>query len=184
MSSRSRSLSVASAVTSSAFCMRSSLSAASASPDSWRCSEPRTCESSSRPGSHASCSSVAGQPHEHRAAGVARLDAVDELAQLGEVEAVERLARALAHEHALGDAADGDHGGRRLILERELDLALRAVAQREAGHLPDGGGEAALGLGAQLQEAGEVACAAPREEYVLLRAQRKRDDRPPHPNRM
>ena len=43
---------------------------------------------------------VAGQPHEHRAVGVARLDAVDELAQLGEVEAVERLARRLARERA------------------------------------------------------------------------------------
>ena len=39
---------------------------------------------------------LAGQPHEHRPRGVARLDAVDELAQLGEVEAVERLARGLA----------------------------------------------------------------------------------------
>ena len=37
---------------------------------------------------------LAGEPHEHRPAGFARLDAVDELAQLGEVEAVERLARA------------------------------------------------------------------------------------------
>ena len=66
----------------------------------------------------------------------------------------------------------------------ELDLALRAVAQREAGDLPHGGGQAALRLGAELQEPGEVSCAAPREEHVLLRAQRKRDDRPPHPNRM
>ncbi len=127
---------------------------------------------------------LAGQPHEHRPAGVARLDAVDELAQLGEVEAVDRLARLLAREHALGDAADGDHGGRRLVLDRELHLALRAVAQRQAGHFPHGGGQAALRLRAQLQEAGEVSCAAPREEYVLLRAERKRDDRPPHPNRM
>ena len=164
--------------------MRSSLSAASASPDSWRCSEPMTCESSSRPGSHASCSRSLVSRTSTAPRGVARLDAVDELAQLGEVEAVERLARRLAREHALGDAADGDDGGRRLVLDRELDLALRAVAQREAGHLPHGGGQAALRLGAELQEAGEVSCAAPREEHVLLRAQRKRDDRPPHPNRM
>ena len=46
------------------------------------------------------------------------------------------------------------------------------------------GGEAALGLRTQLKEPGEVSCATSREEYVLLRAQRKRDDRPPHPNRM
>ena len=63
-------------------------------------------------------------------------------------------------------------------------LAVRAVALGEAGHLPDRGGQAALRLGAQLQEAREVACAAPGEEHVLVRAQRKRDDRPPHPNRM
>ena len=80
--------------------------------------------------------------------------------------------------------ADGDDGGRRLVLDGEIDLAVRAVAVGEPGHLPDRGGQAALRLGAQLQEAGEVACAAPGEEYVLLRAQRKRDDRPPHPNRM
>jgi hypothetical protein len=127
---------------------------------------------------------VAGQPDEHRPAAVACLDAVDELAQLGEVEPVERLAGRLAREHRVWDAADGDHRGRRLVLQRELDLALRAVAMGEPGDLPDGGRQAALRLGAQLQEAGEVSCAAPREENVLLRAQRKRYDRPPHPNRM
>ena len=126
----------------------------------------------------------AGQPHEHGPGGVARLDAIDELAQLREVEAVERLARGLSRQHALGDAADGDHGGRRIVPDGELDLALRAVAQRQAGDLPHRRRQAALRLGAELQEAGQVSCAAPREEYVLLRAKRKRDDRPPHPNRM
>ena len=165
--------------------MRSSLSAASASPDSWRCSEPRTWESSVDARQPGVLLEVAGQPHEHAPRGVARLDAVDELAQLGEVEAVERLAGRLAREHAraamplmVTTAAGGSSW------TRELDRAVRAVALGEPGDLPHGGGQAALRLGAELQQAGEVACAAPREEHVLLRAQRKRDDRPPHPNRM
>ena len=63
-------------------------------------------------------------------------------------------------------------------------VAVRAVAVGEPGDLPHRGGQAALRLGAELQQPGEISCAPPREEYVLLRPQRKRDDGPPHPQRM
>jgi hypothetical protein len=127
---------------------------------------------------------LAGQADERDAVGVAGLDAIDELAQLGQVEAVDGLARRLAGKGRVGDAADGDDGRRRIVGDGELDLACRAVTMGQPRHLPDGGRKPALRLGAELQEAGEVARAAPRQEHVLLRAQRKPDDGPPHPIRM
>ena len=53
--------------------------------------------------------------------------------------------------------------------------ASAAVALRDARDLPDGGGQPALRLGAELEQAGQVARAAPREEHVLDRAEGQRD---------
>jgi len=68
----------------------------------------------------------------------------------------------------VGDPADGDHGRRRVVVDRQLDLAPRPVAMGQPRHFPDRRREPALRFGAELQEAGEISRAPPGQEHILL----------------
>ena len=95
---------------------------------------------------------------------VADLDTIDELLERG---AVHQAVPGTAHRH---------HDDRRLgVGDGEVGLGAGVLALRHAADLPDRGGQPALGLCAELQQAREVTRAAAGEEHVLDRSEGQRD---------